>query len=243
MLEQAKSIVQNGWKPAFIMIDKCRAAMNALSQKFPGIPIRICQFHVMQAILRWDRDEGNINQPKPTLNLQRKHMLLYAVRELQRCRTEARWPMYVAAFERCVRQIVAGSSTSFDTIMEHFRSNWFVPAWRDKWIDIGLPTGRNRDRMLSTNNWTERAFKTFDQIFLENRANKSAFRLVHIIVHDWFPYYAQWEPKDKQLNKNLIKVAQDGHAIWSTPGAIVQKNRRDGRRAWMVSDLHARIDS
>jgi len=27
--------------------------------------------------------------------------------------------------------------------------------------------------MLSTNNWTERAFKTFDQVFLESRANKS----------------------------------------------------------------------
>jgi hypothetical protein len=43
----------------------------------------------------------------------------------------------------------------------------------DLWTDIGLPEGRNRDGILSTNNWTERAFKTFDQIFLGGRANKS----------------------------------------------------------------------
>jgi len=43
----------------------------------------------------------------------------------------------------------------------------------DLWTDIGLPSGENREKMLSTNNWTERAFKTFDQVFLESRANKS----------------------------------------------------------------------
>ncbi|KAF8191828.1 hypothetical protein K438DRAFT_1830134 [Mycena galopus ATCC 62051] len=56
--------------------------------------------------------------------------------------------------------------------MQYFERNWFIPLWRDSWTDIGLPSGRNRD-LISTNNWTERAFKTFDQIFLEKRANKS----------------------------------------------------------------------
>jgi len=42
----------------------------------------------------------------------------------------------------------------------------------DLWTDIGLPPGHNRDN-ISSNNFTERAFKKFDEIFLENRANKS----------------------------------------------------------------------
>lgn len=40
------------------------------------------------------------------------------------------------------------------------------------WTDMGLPHGMNRDAMRNTNNWIERAFKTFDQIFLDCRANK-----------------------------------------------------------------------
>jgi hypothetical protein len=43
----------------------------------------------------------------------------------------------------------------------------------EHWTDIGLPQGETRDAMLSTNNWTERAFKTFNQVFLGNRNNKS----------------------------------------------------------------------
>lgn len=40
------------------------------------------------------------------------------------------------------------------------------------WTDIGLPAGLNRDEMRNTNNWVERSFKTFDQLFLDCRANK-----------------------------------------------------------------------
>ncbi|KAJ7716656.1 hypothetical protein DFH07DRAFT_973832 [Mycena maculata] len=69
--------------------------------------------------------------------------------------------------------IAEGSRTTSQTLWEYFDANWFCDEWREHWTDMGLPEGENRDGMLSTNNWTERAFKTFNQIFLGNRNNKS----------------------------------------------------------------------
>ncbi|KAJ6621348.1 hypothetical protein B0H10DRAFT_2215280 [Mycena sp. CBHHK59/15] len=142
---------------------------------FPGVIIRICQFHVMQAILRWERDSGppGEHQPRPTLSLLRKHQLLYAVREIQRCRSADRWSAYLVQFRQRLDTITEGSSTSSDSLWANFDANWFSDEWRDHWTDMGLPAGQNHDGMLSTNNWTERAFKTFNQVFLGNRTNKS----------------------------------------------------------------------
>ncbi|KAJ9120410.1 hypothetical protein QFC24_005367 [Naganishia onofrii] len=44
------------WDPRFGMVDKDRAEVNALKTIFGArFPIRLCQFHVMQAIRRWDK--------------------------------------------------------------------------------------------------------------------------------------------------------------------------------------------
>ena len=75
------------------------------------------------------------------------------------------------------------------TIMAYFEANWFTEEWlgmtpqqfvdihlqsqAESWTDFGLPDDQYREGIWSTNNWTERAFKTFDQVFLDRRANKS----------------------------------------------------------------------
>ena len=41
-----------------------------------------------------------------------------------------------------------------------------------RFTDIGLPENATRDGTLNTNNWIERCFRTFDQVFLDCRANK-----------------------------------------------------------------------
>ncbi|KAJ7604744.1 hypothetical protein FB45DRAFT_699245, partial [Roridomyces roridus] len=184
LLAQAQLVIdaEDGWRPAFFMIDKSRAGrfhfkgalLSDLPAVFPGIIIRICQFHVMQAILRWERDHGGSgeNLQRPTLSLLRKHQLLYAVRELQRCRNPDDWDGYTQRFRQRLEAIAEGSSTTATQLWSYFEHNWFIVEWRAYWTDMGLPIGANRDGMLSTNNWTERAFKTFHQVFLGNRTNK-----------------------------------------------------------------------
>lgn len=142
--------------------------------------------------MRWDRENGNDREPqqRPKLTVARKHLLIHAVHEIQRCRYRERWDEYVAQFKRRVERL-ADSAASSQLIIRYFEANWFCEEWRgscfvwplihdtclfpqlDYWTDIGLPAGANRDGMLNTNNWTERAFKTFHQVFLCNRANKS----------------------------------------------------------------------
>ncbi|KAJ7681458.1 hypothetical protein B0H14DRAFT_3061807, partial [Mycena olivaceomarginata] len=155
----------------------------------------------MQAILRWQRDNApdGERQPRPVLSLVRKHQLLQAVRELQRCRHISRWHAYTTRFRRRLDVIADGSPTSAETLWDYFEANWLCEEWRDLWTDMGLPEGSNRDGMLSTNNWTERGFKTFNQIFLGNRTNKSAYRLVLILANEWFQYYQAW-PATKRVN-------------------------------------------
>ncbi|KAJ7700157.1 hypothetical protein B0H17DRAFT_1048833 [Mycena rosella] len=78
----------------------------------------------------------------------------------------------------------------------------------EHWTDMGLPPGSNRDGMLSINNWTERAFKTFNQVFLGNQNNKLIFRLVLILANEWFQYCQAWQPR-KQLKR---------HQLWCSAG-------------------------
>ncbi|KAJ7109222.1 hypothetical protein C8R44DRAFT_884294 [Mycena epipterygia] len=214
---------------------------------FPLVCIRVCQFHVMQAILRWQRDHAPAGerQTRPALDNKRKHQLLYAVREIQRCRDPARWQEYLDQFRRHLDIIAQGSRTSSQTLWDYFEANWFCDEWREHWTDMGLPIGQNRDGMLSTNNWTERAFKTFNQVFLGNRNNKSEissiFRLVLILANEWFEYYQAWKPK-KQFNTKRFKTNAQGHHIWSCTGAVQPFEMPDGRRAWRVAQRQSSVN-
>ncbi|KAJ6447850.1 hypothetical protein C8R47DRAFT_999675 [Mycena vitilis] len=252
LLAEARKILDSpeGWRPKFIIIDKFRPSRLAILRVFgPGFPIRICQFHVIQAclsltlilaILRWDREKGENGedtepQERPKLTVARRYLLLHAVRAIQRCRDAARWPEYVAEFGDRVARL-AESEASRQKIMRYFEVNWFCEEWRDYWTDIGLPEGANREGMLNTNNWTERAFKTFHQVFLCNRANKSMYRLVLIMANEWYQYYREWLPTTKKVDKKAIDKAAEAHRIWSS-GGVQEFRLADGRRAWRVAQM------
>ncbi|KAF8592796.1 hypothetical protein K439DRAFT_1610242 [Ramaria rubella] len=67
--EPASWIIENGWQVPKWMIDKCRAELKALKIAFPDAYIRICQFHIVQAILRWDcEDKTRGNVPRIPLS-------------------------------------------------------------------------------------------------------------------------------------------------------------------------------
>ncbi|KAJ7665561.1 hypothetical protein B0H17DRAFT_1090949 [Mycena rosella] len=97
----------------------------------------------------------------------------------------------------------------------------------EHWTDMGLPPGSNRDGMLSINNWTERAFKTFNQVF-------RIFRLVLILANEWFQYCQAWQPR-KQLNVKQFEVNALGHQLWCSAGAVQPFEMPDGRQAWRVA--------
>lgn len=86
----------------------------------------------MQAILRWDKEVGDSfePQPRPRLSLERKHLLLKAVRHLQRCRFGEKWETTVEEFKESVRRLCIGSTTSGNEIIRYFKANWFIPEWR-----------------------------------------------------------------------------------------------------------------
>lgn len=72
--------------------------------------------------------------------------------------------------------------------------------------------------MANTNNWIERAWKTFDQIFMRSRANKRLDRLVFIIANEFFPYFQHWDPgsEDTHLrpNRDLAELWLVAHRIY-----------------------------
>ncbi|KAF8216157.1 hypothetical protein K438DRAFT_628804 [Mycena galopus ATCC 62051] len=109
-------------------------------------------------------------------------------------------------------------------------------AIRQVFPGVAIP-GRNRDNMLSTNNWTERAFKTFNQVFLGNRNNKPIYRLVLILANEWFQYYQAWKPR-KQFDQKVFKINAEGHRLWSCEGAVQQFVMDDGRTAWRVASTN-----
>ncbi|KAF7334731.1 hypothetical protein MSAN_02371400 [Mycena sanguinolenta] len=239
LFEQARHVKKHGWRPKFFMIDKYRSSRGAIRRVFPGVPIRICQFHVMQAILRWERDGGppGEQQARPSLDLRRKHQLLWAVREIQRCRDPDQWQEYLDQFWQRLLYITEGSQTDPKMLWDYFEANWFCDEWRELWTDMGLPEGENRDGMLSTNNWTERAFKTFNQVFLGSRNNKSIYRLVLILATEWFQYYQAWEPK-KQFDTAAFKINAQGHRLWCSEGAVQEVVAEDGTIiGWRVAQL------
>ncbi|SCZ95328.1 BZ3500_MvSof-1268-A1-R1_Chr11-2g03436 [Microbotryum saponariae] len=63
LLQNAEFILKNQWQPPNVMIDKCRTELNALTlwkeKHNLNFHIRLCQFHVVQAIIRWSSDSND----------------------------------------------------------------------------------------------------------------------------------------------------------------------------------------
>ncbi|PPQ89048.1 hypothetical protein CVT25_006708 [Psilocybe cyanescens] len=205
LLQEAAKIVKSKWWPHFIMIDKSRAERSAIQKVFPNIPIRICQFHVMQAILRWDKEV--------------ELCVIYSAVALRKDGKE---------------QLKSLKSLFGDFALDPLPQE---EKLSDFWTDIGLPAGENREKMLSTNNWTERAFKTFDQVFLASRANKLAYRLVLIIANQWFNYYREWKNDKPRFNKEEFAKDNKAYEIWSREKGIIEFKTEDGLRAWKIVDI------
>jgi hypothetical protein len=94
--------------------------------------IQLCQFHVMQTILCWDKEVGNSFEPQvhPCLSLEWKHLVLQAVQHLQCCRFEDKWDKAAKEVGESVQRICIESATSAETIIRYFEANWFIPEWK-----------------------------------------------------------------------------------------------------------------
>ncbi|RDX45266.1 hypothetical protein OH76DRAFT_1486437 [Lentinus brumalis] len=122
----------------------------------------------------------------------------------------------------------------YEFFYAYFEDNWFTAEWIHTSANgyIGLPPDQTRDGTWNTNNWIERAFRTFDAVFLDNRDNKRIDRLAIIILFDFLPFYRVWKPEDRLANRIIIETNQRAHQIWD--GDLVQPNV-DGRTYRVVS--------
>ncbi|KAE8193015.1 hypothetical protein A4X03_0g5730 [Tilletia caries] len=215
------------WSPAGVMIDKCLAELNAIKEVWPEVQVRICQFHAIQAVCRWQTDSGISGaraKKIPAINKIDKLVICSAFREAQRCRTAEEWPEHQKKFETAVNKILKKySSSARSAVNSYFNTNWWQSVWRDITTDIGLQEGQTRDD-ANTNNTIERAFKTFDEIFLSCRVNKRIDRLVHILAMDWLPYYEHYSSDVPRPNKELKDIMLHAHKLWESGTAIEERD-------------------
>ncbi|KAK0548968.1 hypothetical protein OC844_006942 [Tilletia horrida] len=215
LLAEATKIKAAGtWTPSVVMIDKCKASLKALRTVWPEAQVRICQFHIVQAILRWDTDNRSKNDRPPGISISDKQRLCRAFRRAQRCRLKKEWPSFLTAFESKVHGILSTyKAGTADSVLEYFRTNWWAEEWLPLVTDIGFGSGQSRDD-INTNNTIERAFKTFDDIFLACRVNKRIDRLVHILSVDWINYYEHYTSDVPRVSSTIKEMMLSGHKLW-----------------------------
>ncbi|KAI0704561.1 hypothetical protein C8Q76DRAFT_820141 [Earliella scabrosa] len=241
----AAKIAEDQFDVSHFMIDKCLAELHAIREVFgPDACIRLCQFHAIQALTRIECDNGSRGAPV-RVPVAVKAKIIHHFRLLQRCRVESEFEAYKARFLRAVHDIVLTGSDGDDDsgsegsnsdsepaepvakkasksimparaqelwvyLREYFETNWFIPDW------IRLPADQTRDGPWNTNNWIERAFRTFDSVFLDNRDNKRLDRLAMIILCDFLPYYRFWRPNDSRSNRELLALFLQAYQIWES---------------------------
>jgi hypothetical protein len=150
------------------MIDADEAERNAVEQCFPRIAIRVCQFHLMQACRsRLSRVFGTSQEGN-----QRVQRPLQAIRQCQRCPNEQQWPVFFNRLGQSITAIAGDGGEAWVGIRRYLEHEWFSRRWLPSAVDFGLPSHVTRDGPWSTNNYSEAAFKTFDRVFLNCRANK-----------------------------------------------------------------------
>ncbi|KAE8183014.1 hypothetical protein A4X06_0g8704, partial [Tilletia controversa] len=137
-----------------------------------------------------------------------------------RCRVDAEWPRHEQEFNKKVEQILADAPrTTIDGVKAYFADNWWCTTWRDLSTDIGLCAGQTRDG-LNTNNTIERAFKTFDQVFLACRVNKRIDRLVPILATDWLVYYEHYASQVSRVGKVERDMMLKAHQLWESHAVV-----------------------
>ena len=161
-------IAEDGFEPLFLMIDGDDAERGAGQGRWPECPIRMCQFHLMQACRA--RVRAILGQFESAEWLTEK--ILEALRRAQRCKEEESWLEYYTAFKREVLELIDNDEKSWNVLDQYLRQEWFSKRWLRSTTDIGLPPFVTRDGPWSTNNYAEAAFRVFDKVFLGCRVNR-----------------------------------------------------------------------
>jgi hypothetical protein len=168
----AQQICDEGYCPPFMMIDGAVAERSAIESVYPGMCIRMCQFHLMQSITSKLRNIfGN-----DTNGRDKAFRCLAPIRSAQRCPREELWPEYRQRLEESINDIAGHNRAGLGkatAALAYLDAQWFgdESQWRPYCVDYGLPPHLARDGLASTNNWVEAAFRVFDRIFLNCRAN------------------------------------------------------------------------
>ena len=135
---------------------------------YPGRRIRLCQFHVVQAITRFDCDNGDRGAPM-RIGVEIKAKIIYHFRILQRCRSELEWEgalnTFLSQVERAIMtQRVAPKNTDapavttqddlnryraqYEFVRTYFQVNWFTAEWIGEWTYAILHAHQPRTRSL-----------------------------------------------------------------------------------------------
>lgn len=150
------------------MIDGDDAEVQASKRVFPGIPIRLCQFHLVQAVRSTIRRLfGRFPNPDEC-----SLAVVEAVRDAQRCPKRELWPQYHRRLRQAVLDVADGDQNLTTQVMAYFKRSWFSDRWLEHTVDFGLPPYITRDGPWSTNNFSEANFRVFDLVFLNCRANR-----------------------------------------------------------------------
>ncbi|KAI0705560.1 hypothetical protein C8Q76DRAFT_819788 [Earliella scabrosa] len=242
LIQNAQRMVDSDYTTSHFMIDKCQAELDAIRKVYPGRRVRLCQFHVVQAITRFDCDNGDRGAPM-RIGVEIKAKIIYHFRILQRCRNELDWEASLHTFLSQVERAIMTQRTApknsdppavtppdevtryraqYEFVRAYFINNWFTAEWIETFTDMGLPADGTRDGTWNTNNFIERSFQTFDQIFLESRKNKRLDRLATIILHDFFPYFQYWGPDERAMPIEQRKLNALAHQLWEDDLVEVQ---------------------
>lgn len=135
---------------------------SAFTLKDGTLPIvRVCQFHIIQAIRRWNRDSLGASQDSkksskvsskkrienglPSLPIDALVDVLVAFRICQRCRCAEDWPLTQDVFETSVDHICQEYSIprTAPVLKKYFQDNWWCHEWRGKYTVVFVSGSSN----------------------------------------------------------------------------------------------------
>jgi hypothetical protein len=243
MRDKVQAVAEHGFQPRVGLIDKSAGERNSLKNVFAGIRVRLCFWHMKQAIERWEGNCGETPddhlQTDEAAPLQRtivprniRPRLYRAFLLVARCETEADFQTARADFldtqiDEIVRTGAADRTEAVKTqiaaaVRRYFERNWFVPAWQPCFADYAIPA----DIPLgdcNTNNICEAAFKVLDRTVLAGRFHIST---AVILLRRFWPYTDRQEPA--KLSPAHEQSLREGGVLWelgcASPASPVSGN-------------------
>jgi hypothetical protein len=96
------------------------------------INIRLCQFHIIQALIRWGKSKpkkgkkGGKAPPHHNLDEDALQELLVLFRQAQRCRSSSTWKShFLVAFNKGIDDIAKKHKCNANVIKAYFNDNWW----------------------------------------------------------------------------------------------------------------------